>query len=420
MATVHARSLVLIACVVIATGLVLADDPEDDAPPLDLTSSGPPSLPPRQSSANSSSCDVTTCDDVTPTTPAPAIAKPTWMRIFDACQLTCTLIGCIANLLTLFTLVAKHRGFARFILVLLRHQSLVDAWVCAMASILILQPFMWLTGVHYLDVLICYCWHGQALYWGGVTLSTYNLMAIALERFLAVCHPFKHGPVSRMSSRTMALLFAALYSVVLLVTHGTYIQTRFTDDGRCVNEYAFEGQAIELYFFAFVIFTYLATYLVPVVFMTLLYGLVIHRLNVRIRETKLGPSRIIDRASTELTKTAIAVTAIFIVTIGYDLHYYLLGYTGVAVYELGTPLQKVGVFLSNLNSVANPFVYALLMPMYRRAVRNTFMPCLKTAAAGGGANRRSERAGLSVSGGGTGPGALQSEGTRSVDITVVG
>ncbi|KAI0224694.1 hypothetical protein LSAT2_024328 [Lamellibrachia satsuma] len=93
-------------------------------------------------------------------------------------------------------------------------------------------------------------------------------------------------------------------------------------------------------------------------------------------DTKLGHSCIVDRASTELTKTAITVTVIFIVSIGYDLNYYLLGYTGVTVYELGTPIQKIGVFLSNLNSVANPFVYALLMPMYRRSVYETFACCL--------------------------------------------
>jgi len=60
-----------------------------------------------------------------------------------------------------------------------------------------------------------------------------------------------------------------------------------------------------------------------------------------VQDTKLGHSCIVDRASTELTKTAIAVTIIFIISIGYDLNYYLLGYTGVTVYELGTPIQVV-------------------------------------------------------------------------------
>ena len=59
----------------------------------------------------------------------------------------------------------------------------------------------------------------------------------------------------------------------------------------------------------------------------------------------LGHSRIIDRASSDLTKTAITVTVIFVVSIGYDLHYYLLGYTGVTTYALNTPIQKVGLRL---------------------------------------------------------------------------
>ena len=36
-----------------------------------------------------------------------------------------------------------------------------------------------------------------------------------------------------------------------------------------------------------------------------------------------------------------------------------------------------GVWLSSFNSVANPFVYALLMPTYRKCVINTFCTCVK-------------------------------------------
>ena len=35
-----------------------------------------------------------------------------------------------------------------------------------------------------------------------------------------------------------------------------------------------------------------------------------------------------------------------------------------------------GVWLSAFNSVANPFVYALLMPTYRKCVIRTFFPCI--------------------------------------------
>ncbi len=50
----------------------------------------------------------------------------------------------------------------------------------------------------------------------------------------------------------------------------------------------------------------------------------------------------IDTAASQLTKTAITVTAIFIVALGYDLWYYVLGYSGVTEYKMNTPIQKIG------------------------------------------------------------------------------
>ncbi len=297
--------------------------------------------------------------------------SPSWSRILDLCQLTCTLIGFVANVLTLITLIRNHRGFSRVILILFRHQSIIDALVCAMASALLLQPPFWITGILGLDLFICSVWHGQAFYWGAVTLSTYNLILIACERYLAVCRPFKHGDLLTVSKTKLAAFFVFLYILCLVVTHGTYIQTKLTD-GDCHFELLIPGRTMQLYYKAFVVFTYVVTYLLPAVVMATLYGIVSVTLNKRAKDTVLGHSKMVDRAGAQLTKTAIVVTVIFIITIGYDLHFYLLGETGLLSYEMGKPEQKVGVFLANLNSCLNPFVYALLMPIYRASLRKTF------------------------------------------------
>ena len=52
--------------------------------------------------------------------------------------------------------------------------------------------------------------------------------------------------------------------------------------------------------------------------------------------------RVIDTAASQLTKTAITVTGIFIVALGYDLWYYVLGYAGIIEYKTNTPIQKIG------------------------------------------------------------------------------
>ena len=91
-------------------------------------------------------------------------------------------------------------------------------------------------------------------------------------------------------------------------------------------------------------------------------------------------SNVIDDANSLMTKTGVAVTVIFVLTIGYDVIYYMLGAIGVVVFILNSPLQKIGVLLSAFNSVANPFVYVVLMPAFRDSLRKTFhLPTLRCA-----------------------------------------
>ncbi len=59
----------------------------------------------------------------------------------------------------------------------------------------------------------------------------------------------------------------------------------------------------------------------------------------RKNQSDFGTSKLINKATTELTKTAIIVTVVFIISLGFDLWYYVLGYSGVIDYVLNSPLQ---------------------------------------------------------------------------------
>lgn len=301
---------------------------------------------------------------------------PMWLEVFNLVQLVCTFTGFASNILTIITLYVSPSGFSRLILILFRHQSFVDSMVCAMAFILMLQPYNWLTGNKYIDIFICHAWHSQAIYWGAVFVSTYNLVLISFERFLAVLYPFKHSKLVGLSRKKVFMWFTFMHVLSVLATHGSYIQTRLKDDV-CLSEYAFDGPLMKSFFYGYVIFSYIITYFIPAVVMATVYGIISRKLHIRNKDSQLGQSNVVERAGSQVTKTAITVTVIFIVTIGYDINYYLLGHVGAIDYQLNTPYQKVGVFLSNMNSCANPFVYAILMPVFRLSMARTF--CCKKA-----------------------------------------
>ncbi len=68
-------------------------------------------------------------------------------------------------------------------------------------------------------------------------------------------------------------------------------------------------------------------------------GLVIFTMLRRQSQSDFKATRVIQRATTELTKTAIIVTVMFMICLGFDLWYYLLAYNGVIAYILNSPLQ---------------------------------------------------------------------------------
>ncbi len=128
--------------------------------------------------------------------------------------------------------------------------------------------------------------------------------------------------------------------------------------------------------YIFGIYCFLKFYVIPCMIICTMYGLVILKLRKRKSHSDLGSSEIINNASDQLTKTAIIVSALFVVLIGYDSWYFVLGHARVVPYVVNSPIQNIGVFLSVLNSCCNPAVYTAFMPMYRRSVMMT-LKCVK-------------------------------------------
>lgn len=301
----------------------------------------------------------------------PSNGKNLLNDFLDNSQLVMITIGFFSNAATLLTLIRHGKGLGEKIVFLLKHQSAVDCLVCVFAGIILVSPHNWVPGVYGLDALICNVWHGQGLYWVAVYISVYNIVLIAYDRYLCVCRPFK------FQDFTLCKLYKLVFIVYLLslvCNTGSFLQTRMRENG-CNSEHLWDGPSAEWFFFLFGISIFINYYLIPCTFFIVFYGMVIWTFKKRKKSPELGvagESQVIDMATKELTKTAFVVTVIFVIALGYDCWYYLLGNLGVITYVLNSPEQKIGVWLSVFNSCANPFVYAFFIPRYRKAVSDTF------------------------------------------------
>ena len=301
-----------------------------------------------------------------------------WMVIS---QLIICIVGYVANKITFITLLRNGDMFSPSTCLLLKHQALVDSWICAMGIILLLHPPMWTTGNTYFDPVLCHIWHSQATFWFAVMLSVWNLAAIAVDRYLAVCRPLKY---SQVQGKPMYYGIAGMYVAVLVTVIPTFFQVRFDDD-ICLSEYYIQGPISEQLFYAYGFVVFFAVYMLPVAAYVYLYGNVVVTLYRKKNSTGMSCSKAIDAAQSTVTKTAITLTVIFVFAFGYEAWAFLLGSTGVVEYKYGSAKQMFGVFLSLFNSVVNPFVYLALMPSFRLSLRKTF-PCCKQNKVAAGAS----------------------------------
>ena len=77
----------------------------------------------------------------------------------------------------------------------------------------------------------------------------------------------------------------------------------------------------------------------------------------------------------QVTKAALIITAIFIVTFSYNLWYYLLGTYGLFEFRLFNFHQALSQWGTSFNCFINPFVYIIVMPAFLRSVKKTFFFC---------------------------------------------
>ena len=297
--------------------------------------------------------------------------KPFWEAAVDRSQTVMALLGFGANIVTLATLIRNGTHFfSPTICLLLKHQSLVDSVICAMAVVILIQPSLWTTGLTWLDVFFCHAWHNQAMFWFLVLVSIWNLVLVSVERYVAVCMPFSH---SSLTPRQMTKGIIVVYIASLPVLSLGLVQHKWDFDKReCLAETVIPGQVSTDIYHGYSIFWFLMIYMMPVVIHIAMYSRILYALRQRKQNMEMAGSAVIDSASNSMTKAAIALTLTFIVSIGFDAWYFMLGSTGVVAYVFNSPVQKISVFLSAFNSCVNPCVYAVLMPAYRKSLKKTF------------------------------------------------
>ncbi|TGZ62265.1 hypothetical protein CRM22_007533 [Opisthorchis felineus] len=282
---------------------------------------------------------------------------------FVVCSLISNLgfVGTILNTIQIYVLCQCNIN-SRLTTLLLRTQSVIDAYTCLMIFISKLAGPEINTGSTLLNQFFCYLWFGDNMFWLGIAISVQNLTCISFDRFCAVCFPRQYKV-----RQTLLIIGCYLYEVgiALFLFIPNFFMRRFKSN-KCYAQYAFDGVAIQQFFEIQAYLWMLFNYLFPAVVMISSHAYVIYV----IRHPSAGQQSS-QHARTNVKRLILTTSMMagFLLALhSYESIRYILAHSEVFPYAEGSAVQQVGALLITLSSVLNPCVLTATSHTVRRQV----------------------------------------------------
>ena len=302
-------------------------------------------------------------------TPAPS---STLEYILNAIQFLIGFIGAVGNGLVCYVIfnVRRQQNFTNSLIV---SQSAIDflASILFMASIISLTVNAQPPANHSLAVLYCVFWHSRCIIFACWAISTFNLTAIAIERYLAIIHPiWYHQTFTRKHAWILATTAWLVAPIMQTIIGARYSKL---ENGQCdfippPNEQAVLG-----------VLVFLWDYFIPLCIMAFSFIRIAFRLNQLKQSSEselMNPEmheKIMRRKN--VTKALFSVFALYVICWTPGQFTFLQLNLG-GMLEFGGAWHSFAFILGTTNSAVNPFVYALRFKQYKEGLKSLF-PDLK-------------------------------------------
>ncbi|XP_070555436.1 somatostatin receptor type 2-like [Ptychodera flava] len=294
------------------------------------------------------------------------------------CELALGIIGSIGNILVcIIVLGSKYmKSMTNYFIMSL---AVADGWT---SLLLIFNRYLLsaVTVVYppgFAGVMYCRIWESQLLFWVGIKCSVFNLVAVTLERYFAIVHPFVYQ--RKFTVKTAAIMIGATWGISFF----SEIQFVFfhdfqTVDGVRVCQFSWPSNSASV---IVGVVSFLSTYLIPIIIMFWCYLKIVKSLknsaeqlttnNASVVDT--GPAATLLRARKKVIRVLLVVMLAF--TICWTPNQFLFLF-----FNFGAPIEYASVYYSFFvllafsNSVINPIIYAFKYKQFRRGFCEVFCP----------------------------------------------
>ena len=161
---------------------------------------------------------------------------PAVLSVMTAMKVCIGVTGLVGNSLVVFVMYKYRKLFLHLKTVYVVNQSVLDGLTSA---VLILTSLLRSDLMSRMDSvsaeLFCRLWLSQIPLWGLMTSSTYNLMAISVERYLAIAHPIWHKTSFTETKTRSSVVVIWLFGITYVTSY--MVPTTGVSHGICLRSY---------------------------------------------------------------------------------------------------------------------------------------------------------------------------------------
>ena len=225
--------------------------------------------------------------------------------------------------------------------------------------------------------IVCRLWYSKVFMWSAFLVSTYNLLALTIERYFQVIHPITHktsfGKQQILIAMAMAWVFGVCYQFLMVLPTSGLL------NGVCVYLKIWPPGKVNVFVG---VLTAFVKYIAPLVIMIYAYGKMIRAIRSKVHpnrpdglgvhlETNKARENNMQRVSRNILKTLVLVTICFVVCWTGNQVIFLLYNLGVKI-DFNGFFYNMTVYLAFLNCCTNPFVYVLQYQQFQQQMKRLF------------------------------------------------
>lgn len=287
---------------------------------------------------------------------------------FDVLTLFFVIIGClgiVGNGTVVFVITGSKKMREKPSNALILNQSCIDAMASLALMAIHLSHNENLSGMS--GQVFCKVWLSQWLIWGSFMASTYNLVALTLERFFGVVYPIFHKQHVTLNKAIIAAIAAWFIGMVYSIYQ---VFTAMVENGHCAR---LSNWPSDLFNQVFGIVNTFVEFLIPLIAMVICYARMAIALKIRISPASTSIQNnqaTFHRAKRNVVKTLMLVCTCFFLCWIWNQFFFLMLNLGFPISQIRSTFHQFSILAACFNCCINPFIYAFKFEEFQARLKS--------------------------------------------------